>query len=116
MAVTYLFAGLPVSDFAGAQDWYTRLLGREADMLPHETEAVWRLTPNSAIYVVEDSARAGSGLVTVALDDLDEQADRMREMRIDFTELQADNAPRRLKVTDLDGNTLTFFDDPGQRP
>jgi hypothetical protein len=65
MRVTHTFAGLPVADYTVAYAWYERLLGRGADMFPHETECVWRLTPASSIYVVQDPQRAGSALVTL---------------------------------------------------
>ena len=35
--ITHTFAGLPVADYTAAYDWYVRLLGREADMFPHES-------------------------------------------------------------------------------
>jgi predicted enzyme related to lactoylglutathione lyase len=110
--VTYLFAGLPVRDFGGASAWYEQLLGRPADMSPHETEAVWRLTPGAAIYVVQDPERAGAGLVTLALEDLDALEARLREAGLAFDERVEGNAPRRLVVTDPDGNTLSVFQDP----
>lgn len=106
-----MFAGLPVADYAAAYEWYGRLFGRAADMFPHDTEAVWRLTPNGAIYVVQDRARAGNGLLTVALDDLDAHERRLRDAGISFSEVVAGDAPRRLVVEDPDGNTLTFFQD-----
>lgn len=114
MAITYTFAGLPVADFGTASAWYQRLLGRAADMLPHDSEAVWRLTPGSAIYVVQDRERAGSGLLTLAVDDLAEHEARLRETGVAFTELATGDAPHRLRVEDPDGNTLTFFQDPAQ--
>ncbi len=112
--ITYTFAGLPAVEYVAAYDWYVRLLGREADMLPHDTEAVWRLTPNSAIYVVQDRGRAGNGLVTVAVDDLDTYERRLRDAEVAFDSLDSESAPRRLIVRDVDGNTLTFFEDPAQ--
>ena len=114
MVVTYTFAGLPVAEYGAAYEWYVRLLGRAADMFPHDTEAVWRLTPNGAVYVVQDRERAGSGLLSLALDNLTEHERRLREIGVAFTELAAGDAPRRLRVTDADGNTLTFFQDPAQ--
>ena len=114
MRITCTFAGLPVADYAAAYEWYVHLFGRAADIFPHETEAVWRLTPSGAIYVVQDPERAGSGLLTVALDDLDAHERRLRQVGLAFAELTAGDAPRRLVVNDLDGNTLTFFQDPAQ--
>jgi catechol 2,3-dioxygenase-like lactoylglutathione lyase family enzyme len=114
VAVSFVFAGLAVADYAAAYDWYVRLLGREADMFPHEKESVWRLTPTSSMYVVEDRELAGNGLVTLTLDDLDAQERRMREGGLTFSEEASVSAPRRLVVRDADGNMLTFFQDPGR--
>lgn len=112
MAFTYTFAGLPISDYGAAYAWYTQLVGRPADMFPYETEAVWRLTSTSAIYVVEDAERAGSGLLAVSLDVLAEHEARLGELGLEFQVLAEAGVPRRLVVTDPDGNRLTFFEDP----
>ena len=113
MVVTYMFAGMAVADYEAAYEWYVQLLGREADMYPHDTEAVWRLTSSSAIYVVQDPQRVGRGLLTVAVDDLDAHETRLLEAGLPFAELAAEDAPRRLVVRDPDGNTLTFFESRG---
>jgi catechol 2,3-dioxygenase-like lactoylglutathione lyase family enzyme len=112
VAVTHTFAGLPVGDYSAAYNWYVRLLGREADMFPHDGECVWRLTPTSSIYVAQDSERAGNALLTVALDDLDAHERRIREAGLTFSEEARGSAPRRLVVRDIDGNRLAFFQDP----
>jgi catechol 2,3-dioxygenase-like lactoylglutathione lyase family enzyme len=112
VAVTHTFAGLPVADYATAYDWYVRLLGRPADMFPHDREAVWRLTPTASVYLVQDGERAGSGLVTLALDDLGAHERRLTAHGLAFTEQLGGAAPRRLVVKDADGNSLTFFHDP----
>jgi catechol 2,3-dioxygenase-like lactoylglutathione lyase family enzyme len=112
VAVTHTFAGLPVTDFTAAHDWYVRLLGREADMFPHARECVWHLTPTSSIYVAQDPERAGSALVTLALDDLDDHERWLREGGFGFSDEAGGSAPRRLLVSDLDGNRLAFFQDP----
>jgi len=110
--ITYMFAGVPVADYPAAYAWYARLLGRPADMFPHATEAVWRLTPGGAIYVVQEPERAGSALVTMAVDDLDAHERRLRQEAIAYTQENDTDAPRRIAVDDLDGNRLTFFQDP----
>ena len=112
--VRCIFAGLPVADYASAYDWYVGLLGRPADMFPHDREAVWRSTASAAVYVVQDPNRAGSGLLTLAVDDLDTEERRLREAGLSIAELVNEGAPRRLVVTDPDGNTLTFFQDPAE--
>ena len=115
MVVSFVFAGVAVADFAAAYEWYVRLLGRGADMFPHERESVWRLTPTGSIYVVEDRERAGSSLLTLALDDLDACERRLRDGEFSFSEETDGGAPRRLVVRDNDGNRLTFFQNPPGR-
>ena len=112
MTVTYAFAGLPVSDFGASYDWYVRLFGRPADMFPHENEAVWRLTPGGALYVVADAERAGNGLVTLAVDDLDAHTDRLRADGFRLIEERGGPGPRRVTISDDDGNRTTLFQDP----
>lgn len=112
--VTHTFAGLAVANYPAAYDWYVRLFGRPADMFPHDGEAVWRLTPNGSLYLVKDLERAGTGIVTLALDDLDEHERRLIDGGLTFEEQAHGVAPRRLVVRDLDGNALTFFQDPGR--
>ena len=107
-----MFAGLPVSDYVAAYEWYVGLLGREADMFPHDSEAVWRLTAGGAVYVVHDPSRAGNGLLTLSVEDLDDYERRFRAAGLSVLELAAEHAPRRLVVIDPDGNRLTFFEDP----
>ena len=63
---------------------------------------------------MEDAERAGNGLVTIALDDLDAHETRLRAVGVAFTEQSDRPAPRCLVVEDVDGNTLKFFQDPAR--
>lgn len=112
MTITHAFTGLPVADYNAAYPWYVRLLGREADIFPSDSECAWRLTSASSIYVVQDPQRAGRSLVTLALDDLDAHERRMQADGFVFAVEHSRVARRRLIVTDTDGNKLTFFRDP----
>jgi hypothetical protein len=69
-----LFAGIRVHDVAAARRWYERLLG-EPSFFPHATEAVWTLADERSVYIVEDAKRAGHGVVTIFVDDLDDPDD-----------------------------------------
>ena len=108
MKIVHVFAGVPVTDHASAWRWYERLFGRAPDMVPQEGESVWHLATEASIYVVEDHARAGSALLTLAVADLDEHlaqlAARMVEAEI------VPGTPRRAVVIDPDGNRITFFE------
>jgi catechol 2,3-dioxygenase-like lactoylglutathione lyase family enzyme len=62
--------------------------------------------------VVQDRERAGSALVTLALDDLGAHERRLRGGGFTLTEEVGGSAPRRVSVSDADGNRLVFFEDP----
>ncbi len=67
----HLFAGVAVSDFDRAVVWYQRLFGKPPAFEAHATEWVWTLAEHRSIYVVLRPERAGFGMVTVFVDDLD---------------------------------------------
>ena len=111
----HLFAGLRVRDFQAARPWYERLLG-EPTFFPHATEAVWTLAEERSVYIVEDPDRAGRGVVTVFLDDLDAQiaATAARGLEPDESLTYA-NGVRKALYRDPDGNELAFGGPPGAR-
>ena len=114
MAVTYLFAGIPVANRDAAAGWYERLIGRPPDLVPNDDEAAWRLTETGWIYIVVDAERAGSALHTVLVDDLDAFLAGINERGITTTNPVATvgGGVRRTAVTDPDGNWLQIGQPP----
>jgi catechol 2,3-dioxygenase-like lactoylglutathione lyase family enzyme len=113
VGITHVFSGLAVSDYESARSWYERLLGRPPDMLPKHDEAVWQLASTASIYVVADRERAGSGLVTIAVGDLEERLAELAGHGIPSA-TSGESGPRKVIVNDPDGNTIAFFEDPGR--
>jgi predicted enzyme related to lactoylglutathione lyase len=109
MAITHVFAGIPTADYALALPWYERLFGRPPDMLPQDEEAAWALTDTGWIYLVGDAERAGKSLLTLLVDNLDEQVAALAERGLapDETETLSD-AGRKAAFVDPDGNKVTF--------
>jgi catechol 2,3-dioxygenase-like lactoylglutathione lyase family enzyme len=101
MRTTHLFAGVPVSDFDAAVAWYERLLGRPPDVFPHEREAMWHLVSEGSVYVVLDAQRAGSALVTLAVDDLG-----------DHPTEPGPGGMATAVLDDPDGTRIKLFEDP----
>lgn len=112
MEITHVFAGLAVTDHESARGWYERLLGRPPDMLPKKDEAVWQLASTGSIYVVADIERAGSGLLTIAVNDLQEHLAELADRGIPSASTDTPEGGPRKVVNDPDGNTIAFFEDP----
>lgn len=113
MAIAAVFAGVAVADYPAARAWYERLMGREADMLPHATEAAWQLAAQTWLYVVGDAERAGKALVTVMVDDLDKQIAELRERGLTVGPLETvPGLYRKVVVADPEGNQIAFGDVP----
>ena len=107
MTVNVLFAGVAVSDLEEALDWYERFLGGPPDMAPHEGERAWQLTSDGWLYVVEDPERAGRGLVTLMVDDLDVRIAGLHRRGIETGDVERLNEKtRRLSVSDPEGNRI----------
>jgi predicted enzyme related to lactoylglutathione lyase len=111
--VTYVFAGIPVADFEAARAWYERLAGRPPDLVPHSHEAAWQLTKTGWIYVVADAERAGSALVTLLVDDLDERIEALAQRGLEVGEVEtiADGV-RTVVLEDPDGNAIKLAQPP----
>ena len=107
MAITHVFAGVPVADYEAAIEWYRRLLGRPADRFPTEDEAVWQLTDTGLIYVVSDPERAGTALLTLIVDDLDAWAAAVSRRGILPGEIETmGDVVRTTVITDPEGNRI----------
>jgi hypothetical protein len=113
MEVSHGFAGVAATDET-AYLWHgDDYLSRPLDMLPTKDEAVWRLTSTPSIHVVAGTERAGSGLLAIAVDGLEERPAERAERGIQAYVETLEDGIRRAVVTDPDGNRITSFEDPG---
>lgn len=109
MDISYLFAGLTVTDRDASAAWYARLFGRPADMLPNDAEAAWQLTDGGSVYLVAEPARAGRGVITLIVPDLDAVlADIAGRDIAPGPVLTMPGAGRKCTITDLDGNRVSI--------
>jgi predicted enzyme related to lactoylglutathione lyase len=105
----HLFAGIAVADFDTALAWYARFMGRPADMVPHEREAVWQVTETGWVYIVaDDAARPGGGLLTLMVDDLDARIAAIAERGIETGRVAwvVPGEVRSVWITDPEGNRI----------
>jgi predicted enzyme related to lactoylglutathione lyase len=105
--VTHLFAGVPVVDLERSLEFYERLTGRPPDGRPNESEAVWQLADGGLVYVVRDRARAGRGLVTLIVDDLEAALAELAERGVSVGPVvEIPGGARKATVVDPDGNEI----------
>lgn len=106
-----LFAGVRVRSIEAATDWWTRLFGREPDMVPYEDEAMWRVAGAGWLFVRRDPSRAGDSLVTICVDDLQVTTAELAERSIDFGPIAAVSDEARKAIgQDPDGNTVELIE------
>lgn len=107
MAMTVLFASIPVSQFAVSLEWYRRFFGRNEDIVAHDTEVMWQVVDGGWLYVVEDAARAGSTVVTIAVDDLDAAVADLTARGLTPGDIVPEGSAGHKSITlDPDGNQL----------
>ncbi len=109
VTVRYAFAGLAVRELAAAAAWYERLLGRPPTFVPNETEAVWQLASTASLYVAVDAERAGGGIVTLAVADLEAEIAQIAERGIAMGAVEEiAGAGRKSVARDPDGNAIAL--------
>jgi hypothetical protein len=107
LAVDVVFAGVQVTKLDTAVDWYERFLDRPPDMAPNERERAWQLTDDGWLYVEEVDERAGGGLVTLMVNDLDVRIEGLNARGIETGEVERLNErTRKLEIADPDGNRI----------
>jgi catechol 2,3-dioxygenase-like lactoylglutathione lyase family enzyme len=105
----YLFAGIPVSDYAAALAWYQSLLGCPPSFFPHDTEAVWELAEGRSVYIVERPEHAGHAMHTIIVDDLDTLAAGIAQRGLEPAERETyANGVQKITYIDPDGNEMGF--------
>ena len=101
-----LFAGVPVSDLAAGLAWHECLHGRPPEMYPNDREACWQVSDQGWVYVVLDPERAGRGLMTVIVDDLDAEVADLAARGLE--PVARDTNPLKARYEDPDGNWVVL--------
>ena len=108
-----LFAGIPVTDYERALDWYQRLLGSGPSFLPNATEAVWELAEHRYVYIEVRPDHAGHAMHTLFVDDLDLRVQGMADRGIEPAGRETySNGVRKVTYRDPAGNEFGFAGGP----
>lgn len=112
MPVNRVLAGVAVADFDAALPWYERLFGRTADALPMDGLAEWHIPSGGVVQLVASAEQAGRSLLTLDVDDLEQELDLLRERGLDAGALDDTTSDKVLIVaaTDPEGNAITLVE------
>ncbi|WP_350271105.1 VOC family protein [Brevibacterium sp. CBA3109] len=105
---TGVMANITVKDSNRAQDWYTRLFGREPDTAPMAGLIEWHLGPGIGVQIWADPDRAGCSSVVIHDSALDALADRLTAVGFEHGGPEPGGGQRILRITDPDGNHIVF--------
>lgn len=106
-----LFAVSPVQDLAAALDWYARLFGRPADDRPIPDLGQWYLQ-GFGFQVMRDPQRAGGGMATLVVADIEAERTRLAAAGIEPGETVRGPFGAIAQLDDPEGNRLILAEPP----
>ena len=110
-----MFAGIAVSDFQAALEWYERLFGVPPTFFPNKTEAVWALADHCWVYIIGEPDRAGGAIQTIICDKLEEVIEGIAQRGLNFSkEERPAEGVRKVMYYDPDGNELGIGSIPAE--
>jgi glyoxylase I family protein len=109
-----LFVGVAITNLDTVRPWYEHLFGRPADIIPNESEVMWRAVADSGwLYLVVDEQRAGQSLAALAVSDLDAELAVLRSRDIEPEVIErVGDAGRKATLRDPDGNIVALIEVP----
>jgi len=116
MAIINAIASVAVRDLETAAAWYERILGRPADSRPIPELAEWKFQRGGWLQVYEQPQRAGTGSVTLAIRNMENQVARLQKLGVDTRLRTSGPKSDTLMISDPDGNqiALTESRDPSR--
>ena len=110
--INSVIAVVPVKDQNRAVGWYKKLFGRDADIVPMEGVAEWRLAENAWIQVTADTERAGTATAIIGVNDIEVQCSDFTASNVPYGEVvEYPGIVKMVDVIDPDGNKIVFVQD-----
>lgn len=104
-----LFAGIPVTDYGAALEWYERLFGTPPSFVPNDSEAVWEIAEHRFVFIEQRPENAGHARHLLFVDDLEALVEQIAERGLAPAERETyANGVRKVAYRDADGNELGF--------
>jgi predicted enzyme related to lactoylglutathione lyase len=114
MNIQGLYAAVFVKDIASSSAFYSRLLGRQPDDKPMDTLVQWRGFGNAGIQLFRDPSKAGRGVMTLVVPDLEATKSLLDAQDIDLGQVQQGDFGKIAHLADPDGNVVTLAEPPSR--
>ena len=108
MPINNALASLAVKNLQTTESWYEKLLGRPASSKPMPDVAEWKFLGGGWLQVYQNQERAGTGSVTLAVSDLDQQIALLQTHGIEAGAPMKSQKVNVVMVKDPDGNSIAF--------
>jgi predicted enzyme related to lactoylglutathione lyase len=108
MAIMNAVASVAVKDVDSAVKWYEKVLGKPPDSRPMPEVAEWKFERGGWLQVYGLPERAGSGSVTLAVTDIDDEVAKLTRLGVDTAQRSSGAKVKTLMITDPDGNHIAF--------
>lgn len=100
---------IQVSDLQKSREWYSRLFGKGPDLEPFEGNVEFKIG-GAWVQIVAGEPKPSSWSLQVEVGDLLLERQRLREEKIDATEIKtASNVISWFDLKDPDGNSMRWF-------
>ena len=106
-----IYANLSCADLDASVSWFRRLFGRDADAAPMAGLVEWYHGEGAGLQIHLDPGKAGSGTLTLIVDDLRAAKTRLGDLAPG--EIESGDATSVLRLYDPDGN-LVVLAQPGR--
>jgi predicted enzyme related to lactoylglutathione lyase len=108
MPISNALASVAVRNLQSTIQWYEKLFGRPADSRPMSEVAEWKFEGGGWLQVYQNRDRAGTGSVTFAVSDLDEQIADLKKSGIEPGAPMKSPKVNVVMIKDPDGNSIAF--------
>lgn len=114
ITINDIAAMVATSRFDDACAWYSRIIGRDPDLLPVDGVAEWQMTGTAWLQLVDDETRAGRSAVRLGVPDLTETIGALADYGVEVGQPQViADMVAVLDIADLDGNEVSFVQELG---
>ena len=107
MPIKNVPASVAVRDLHASVKWYEELLNQPPSR-PMPEVAEWNFERGCALQVYQLPERAGEGSFTLAVNNIEEQAARLKRLSIPIDTATSNERVKTIMIVDPDGNHIAF--------